>query len=404
MTYPDPVVLHWQPLDGAAKYEIVIGDDASLSGATPLETSATSYSPPAWLSPGQHWWAVAAKDAEGAFTPYSTPISFTWDWPSTVSGLTVTDGVDGTGDPVADDAIFEPRFSWDAVPGAAKYDLDVSTDTNFASGSTTHYTTIATTYSPLVLLANADYYWRVRATDPNNDSGDWTYGDDQAAPGDSFSETFDTNAPTLREQPADDRHQQRPRRRQRRRPQQRLPDVGADRAVGPRPGAPSGYTWMSACTATRWAATGRAARVRWTNTTEDAACDAAGRRPGSEFATVVPGKSPTNDGGSKKLYSLNDPNLGRYCVRVKPVRATGFEAPSTYLDPNDDGSTWAFQYAGPPGRQPLLAELSDRRLPRQTTTTWRRRAAPPRPRCRCSRGTRSPGRPATSSSSPPTPR
>ena len=127
ITYPDPVVLHWLPLDGAAKYELMIGDDVSLSGATPIETSATSYSPPAWLSPGQHWWAVAAKDAEGALTPYSTPISFTWDWPSTVSGLTVTDGVDGTGDPVADDAIFEPRFSWDAVPGAARYDLDLST-------------------------------------------------------------------------------------------------------------------------------------------------------------------------------------------------------------------------------------------------------------------------------------
>ncbi len=350
MTYPDPVVLHWQPLDGAAKYEIVIGDDASLSGATPLETSATSYSPPAWLSPGQHWWAVAAKDAEGAFTPYSTPISFTWDWPSTVSGLTVTDGVDGTGDPVADDAIFEPRFSWDTVPGAAKYDLDVSTDTNFASGSTTHYTTIATTYSPLVLLANADYYWRVRATDPNNDSGDWTYGDDQAAPGDSFSETFDTNAPlSVSNLRMTDNNS----------------DPGADEDGDPNngyqtsepivqwdpvPGA-GGYVvdvrLYGDTLGCDWSSSG----IRWTNTTEDTAWTPLGTGLGSG-ATVIPGKTPTNDGGTKKLYSLNDPNLGRYCVRVKPVRATGFEAPWTYLDPNDDGSTWAFQYAGPPVGNP----------------------------------------------------
>ncbi len=79
---------------------------------------------------------------------YSTPQSFDWEWPSTVSGLTVTDTVDSTGDSYADDTIYEPRFSWDAVAGAAKYDVDISLDSNFATGSTTRYSTIGTSLSP----------------------------------------------------------------------------------------------------------------------------------------------------------------------------------------------------------------------------------------------------------------
>ena len=76
----------------------------------------------------------------------------------------------------------------DAVAGAAKYDVDISLDSNFATGSTTRYTTIGTSLSPTAVLENADYYWRVRAIDPASGVGDWTYGGDAAAPGDSFSQ------------------------------------------------------------------------------------------------------------------------------------------------------------------------------------------------------------------------
>ena len=196
VTYPNPLVLSWDPVDGAQKYEVLIGDSPSLTG-TPVETSATHYAPTGWLANGTHWWAVAVKDANNVTSAYSTPQSFDWEWPSAVSGLTVTDTVDSTGDSYADDTIYEPRFSWDPVAGAAKYDVDISLDSNFATGSTTRYTTIGTSLSPTAVLENADYYWRVRAIDPASGVGDWTYGGDAAAPGDSFSESYDTQSPSI---------------------------------------------------------------------------------------------------------------------------------------------------------------------------------------------------------------
>src|SRR5439155_3498667 len=92
ITYPTPVVLKWDVFDGASKYKVKYGDDLNtLSAVTPIETAATSFSPTSWLKPGLHYWSVASVDAKGHISGYSDPLSFTWVWPSAVTGLTVTD-------------------------------------------------------------------------------------------------------------------------------------------------------------------------------------------------------------------------------------------------------------------------------------------------------------------------
>src|SRR5262249_45210495 len=87
VTYPSPVVLTWEPLDGASKYEVLIGDSPTFAGVSPKETSATFYVPPTWLAPGTHYWAVAPKDADNNIGSYTAAQSFDWVWPNTVTNL-----------------------------------------------------------------------------------------------------------------------------------------------------------------------------------------------------------------------------------------------------------------------------------------------------------------------------
>ncbi|WP_400192058.1 reprolysin-like metallopeptidase [Hymenobacter sp. B81] len=62
-------------------------------------------------------------------------------------------------------ALAVPTFSWAPITGATSYDLQVSTDPNFAT-TVINQTGLTTTQftSPVTLQTNARYYWRVRAT------------------------------------------------------------------------------------------------------------------------------------------------------------------------------------------------------------------------------------------------
>ncbi len=93
----------------------------------------------------------------------------------------------------------DPRFSWSRVPGAARYELEINFSADFATGSRVCCSspTIATEYTPLQLLDNNRYYWRVRAYDANGNQGPWAYpsqvGQAQAAspPGLPYDKNFD---------------------------------------------------------------------------------------------------------------------------------------------------------------------------------------------------------------------
>ena len=187
ITYPrDPLILSWKPVPGAANYSVALASDprlAALVGGRRTTTGAASFVPPLVLADGTYYWAVTPLDAQGNEGRQSSVRSFTWRWPSGVK-THFADLVDAP-------EVVDPQLSWDTVPGAARYELDVNFSKDFAPGSRVCCSApvIATSYSPTKLLPNNTYYWRVRAVNANGKAGDWSVAE-------SFMKTFDT-APTV---------------------------------------------------------------------------------------------------------------------------------------------------------------------------------------------------------------
>src|SRR5918998_5853994 len=185
----NPLVLRWSPVPYAAKYLVTIASDPMLGSAVGahqnVETSGTVYAPRALLlPPGTYYWGVTPLDAQGHRGVPSPVASFTWTWPTSAS--TAVD------DLVGDAEVFDPMFSWNPVPGAAKYELEVNPTDDFSPGSKVCCSgpITATSHSPTFMLRDNTYYWRVRALDAFGNAGTWN----MATPP-SFTKTFDKAPP-----------------------------------------------------------------------------------------------------------------------------------------------------------------------------------------------------------------
>jgi hypothetical protein len=194
LTFPtSPVVLTWSGVPGAAHYLVSAASDPSLGSLVlkyvnqddpkgPPNVAATSAAITSALAPGSYYWSVTPVDAEGN-RGVSTPVaSFNWLWPT----VTTTHLEDLNPAPEA----YDPRFSWDPVPGAARYEVEINSSSDFTLGSKVccDGATIATSISPTTVLKDNVYYWRVRALDPDGNSGVWNQGT-------PFTKTFDKVAP-----------------------------------------------------------------------------------------------------------------------------------------------------------------------------------------------------------------
>lgn len=192
LTYPQPVLLNWAAVPYAQQYSVKLASDAGLSNLVsgfPLTTSATAFSPTARLASGTYYWSVTPLDATGHPGTPSPVYHFTWTWPTT-STLTVTD-LD------ASSQVFDPQFSWTAVPGAESYDIEINRDASFSgSPAFTQTGVIGTSLTPQTLLPAATYYWRVRAEPPNGSPGAWNVYQDPLNPGNAgtFTIAYDTGA------------------------------------------------------------------------------------------------------------------------------------------------------------------------------------------------------------------
>ncbi|HSB37885.1 MAG TPA: hypothetical protein VLD13_02260 [Gaiellaceae bacterium] len=194
LTFPsNPVVLKWSGVPGAAHYLVSVASDPTLSSLVfhysnqddpkgPPNVAATSAAITSALAPGPYYWNVMPVDPEGN-RGVGTPVqSFSWLW----SSVTAVHMDDLNPAPEA----FDPRFSWNPVPGAARYEVEINSSVDFATGSKVCCagTTIATSLSPTAVLKDNVYYWRMRAVDPDGNAGVWNYGG-------SFTKTFDKVAP-----------------------------------------------------------------------------------------------------------------------------------------------------------------------------------------------------------------
>jgi hypothetical protein len=188
----DPLKLGWSPVPGAANYLVSVATDPTL-GSLAFHTvddptgipkvQANSLAISAALATGTYYWGVIPVDAEGNRGAASPVASFSWAWPSTTTP-TLSDL-----DP-SDPEVFDPKFSWNPVAGAARYEVEINSSSDFALGSKVccSGTTIATSLSPTDPMKDNVYYWRVRAFDPDGNAGVWNYGP-------SFTKTFDKTAP-----------------------------------------------------------------------------------------------------------------------------------------------------------------------------------------------------------------
>jgi hypothetical protein len=194
LTFPsDPVVLKWSGVPGAAHYLVSAASDPTLGSLVlhyvnqddpkgPPNVAATSAAITSALAPGSYYWSVTPVDAEGNRGVPTPVASFNWLWPT----VTTTQLEDLNAAPEA----FDPRFSWGAIPGAARYQVEINPSVDFAPGSKIccDGDTIATSLSPTKVFKDNVYYWRVRALDPDGNAGVWNYGG-------SFTKTFDKVAP-----------------------------------------------------------------------------------------------------------------------------------------------------------------------------------------------------------------
>jgi hypothetical protein len=194
LSFPNnPVVLRWSAVPGAAQYLVSVASDPALGSLVfkysnqddlngPPNVAATNAAISAALAPGTYYWAVQPVDSEGNRGVPTPVASFGWVWPSTTTPV-VTD-LDSSAE------VYDPRFSWNPVPGAVSYEVEVNSSADFAPGSKVCCSgaTIATSLSPAKVFEDDTYHWRVRALDPDGNAGVWNVGS-------TFQKTFDNVPP-----------------------------------------------------------------------------------------------------------------------------------------------------------------------------------------------------------------
>jgi hypothetical protein len=194
----NPLVLSWGRVSNAFKYQLQIATDPSLANAAPglrdrtIRTSGTSVALPIALPPGRYYWAVTPLDSDEHRGARSAVGSFDWQWPTQTATRVADAGGSSATDPSGLPEVFSPYFSWDPVPGAARYQLEVNTAADFTPGSKVCCSdpTTGTSLSPVKFLANNVYHWRVRALDLDDNAGEWNYGPD-------FRKVFDDETPSI---------------------------------------------------------------------------------------------------------------------------------------------------------------------------------------------------------------
>ena len=158
----------WTAVVGATRYEIQIADSAAdLSGSSAVNVPGTSYTPTTALTNLQtHHWRVRAVDGDGQFGAWSGASSLRVEW-GTVSGLNPANGSSTTDT--------TPEFSWTAVAGATRYEIQIADSAADLAGSQSVDVNDGTSYTPTTALTNLQmYHWRVRAVDGDGQPGAWS--------------------------------------------------------------------------------------------------------------------------------------------------------------------------------------------------------------------------------------
>ena len=155
--------LKWKAVTGAAKYEIYRSYSRDGSYSKYSTQTSTAYTNSSYLTSGTtYYYKVRALDANGNAGPYSAVVSVTCRLK--LSTPSVTGGKDSQG---------RPTLKWNAVTGAAKYEVYRSTS---RSGTYTKYSTqTSTSYTnSSYLTSGTTYYYKVRALGSDGSYGPYS--------------------------------------------------------------------------------------------------------------------------------------------------------------------------------------------------------------------------------------
>jgi len=173
LDYPtDPAVLSWNPAAGMKTYRVEIDDEPTFTNPQTYTTQATSFALPTALpSNATRYWRVQGISTDpnvtSAWSDSHDLRTFSIAWPSSTfpSLLTPLDSLTNNVD--------DMTFSWSTVPGAAQYELQTSTSTDFTSNLTDQVTDAAA-FRPTSAMTQDQYYWRVRALEANAEPSGWS--------------------------------------------------------------------------------------------------------------------------------------------------------------------------------------------------------------------------------------
>ena len=155
--------LKWNAVSGAAKYEVYRARSKDGDYIKYSTVTGTSYTNTSYIENGNtYYYKVRALDANGTAGAWSSVVSVTYK--QTLSAPTVTGGNDSQG---------RPTLKWNAVSGAAKYEVYRARSKD---GTYTKYsTTTGTAYTnSSYLTSGATYYYKVRALDANGNAGPYS--------------------------------------------------------------------------------------------------------------------------------------------------------------------------------------------------------------------------------------
>ena len=155
--------LKWKAVSGAAKYEVYRARSRSGEYIKYSTVTGTSYTNTSYIEDGNtYYYKVRALDANGTAGAWSSIVSVTYK--QTLPAPTVTGGNDSQG---------RPTLTWNAVTGAAKYEVYRARS---RSGEYIKYSTVTgTSYTNTSYIEDGNtYYYKVRALKSDGTAGAWS--------------------------------------------------------------------------------------------------------------------------------------------------------------------------------------------------------------------------------------
>ena len=155
--------LTWKAVTGAAKYEVYRARSRSGDYIKYSTVTGTSYTNTSYIEDGNtYYYKVRALKSDGTAGAWSSVVSITYK--QTLSAPSVTGGNDAQG---------RPTLKWNAVSGAAKYEVYRARS---RSGEYIKYSTVTgTSYTNTSYIEDGNtYYYKVRALKSDGTAGAWS--------------------------------------------------------------------------------------------------------------------------------------------------------------------------------------------------------------------------------------